>query len=524
MKKHLSLTLPFVGLTSFGILLVTQMSAIALPEVEVMKRLETIPTFVVTDEKRSPVLASIPNPKEKSKKIQVAYFFMNQTDAQNLVNKLKTQKPEIGKSARVMPISLKDAYEVVQKNKHKQDKLIFQFMPNEEQVGFAKTILRQEGKKAEQFTGVPMFVAIGGEDKGLLTIEQNENKIIPFFFRKQDLQGIIDKLKQQNNPLSETTKIQVVSLERLVGGMLKSKHVNAKQIKLIPARDALEYATQYQKQNKATTLNPPSAEETTTDDSSTTTEGKETDPKSVVSAPSQNVEGSDVETASNEIAAKSTPPSSPSLSNPVSSEDIYATARKTTILIQGQNPGSGVIISKKANTYYILTAKHVVETPDEYTIVAPDNKQYEIDYSKVKKLRGVDLAILEFNSDQNYQIADLGDSDQVRAGSSIYVSGWPAPGTAITKSTHLVTEGKLSGFQEDSDGYELLYSNSTAPGMSGGAVINNQGKVVGIHGRAEGNDLSGKVGINLGIPVKLFLKFAPQVGFDSRNLESRVGK
>lgn len=225
-----------------------QSAAIAIPEAEAIKRLESIPTFAVTDEKGSPVLASVPNPKDKSKKVQVATFFMSQTDAQNLVDNLKTKKPELGKAARVTLISLKEAYEITKKNKDKQDQLIFQFLPTKEQVDFAKAILQQEGQKAENFNGIPMFFAVGGKEKGLLTIEQDKNKIIPFYFRKQDLQGMIDQLKKQKSPLSGTTKIQVTSLDRVVGNLLKSKEPTTEQIMLIPAKDAMEYAVQKQKE------------------------------------------------------------------------------------------------------------------------------------------------------------------------------------------------------------------------------------------------------------------------------------
>ncbi|NJN39560.1 MAG: trypsin-like peptidase domain-containing protein [Acaryochloridaceae cyanobacterium CSU_3_4] len=187
-----------------------------------------------------------------------------------------------------------------------------------------------------------------------------------------------------------------------------------------------------------------------------------------------------------------------------------------------QNPGSGVVIAKTGNTYYVLTAKHVVATADEYEIIASDGKRYTLDYRQVKSFPGIDLAVVQFQSNQNYAIARLGNSDQIKQGANVYVSGWPLPGTAITKSTHLVTEGKVAGLQKgESEGYELLYGNSTAPGMSGGPVFNTEGQVIGIHGRAEGNQTSGKVGINLGIPINLFLRSAPQTGLDLQKLGLR---
>jgi serine protease Do len=128
-------------------------------------------------------------------------------------------------------------------------------------------------------------------------------------------------------------------------------------------------------------------------------------------------------------------------------------------------------------------------------------------------------------SDQRYPVAPLGNSDQIKQGDSVYVSGWPGTGQAITKRTHLLTDGRIVGLQTgDSDGYELMYGNSTAPGMSGGPVFDKSGRVVGIHGRAAGNQVSGKVGINLGIPINLFLRLGPVAGLDFPKLGLRTEK
>lgn len=203
--------------------------------------------------------------------------------------------------------------------------------------------------------------------------------------------------------------------------------------------------------------------------------------------------------------------------------NVYKIANETTVLIQGQSPGSGVIIAKLANTYYVLTAKHVVATEDEYAIVTADAQQHSVDNRKLQKLPNTDLAVLQFNSDQSYPTARLGNSDQVQQGAKVYVSGWPIPGEAITKSTHLVTEGNIVGFQKgEPEGYELLYGNSTAPGMSGGPVFDQGGRVVGIHRRAEGNRESGKVGINLGIPINIFVRQAPKAGLSIEKLGLQI--
>jgi hypothetical protein len=223
------------------------MSAIAIPEADVLKRLERIPVFTVTDPKGTPVLASVPNPQDKSKQIQIAYFFMGQTDAQALVTKLKSDKPEIGKDAKVVTLSLKEAYNIQNENKDKKDQLAFQFLPTQQQMESAKTVLTKNGLDPAKFTGIPLFYAVGGKDKGLLTLQQGEEKVIPFYFSQQDLEGMLTQLKKQDAKLSESTTVAVTSLDQVVGSLFKEQGAEIEQITLIPSRDALQYVVEQQK-------------------------------------------------------------------------------------------------------------------------------------------------------------------------------------------------------------------------------------------------------------------------------------
>jgi serine protease Do len=105
------------------------------------------------------------------------------------------------------------------------------------------------------------------------------------------------------------------------------------------------------------------------------------------------------------------------------------------------------------------------------------------------------------------------------------VAGWPKVTAAITQPTLQVTDGRVTGRQRgDTAGYELTYSNPTAPGMSGGPVFDANGRVIGIHGRAAGDQEVGKVGINLGIPTHLFLRQAPQAGLNLQELGLQAGR
>ncbi|MFB2934605.1 trypsin-like peptidase domain-containing protein [Aerosakkonemataceae cyanobacterium BLCC-F154] len=207
----------------------------------------------------------------------------------------------------------------------------------------------------------------------------------------------------------------------------------------------------------------------------------------------------------------------------VDEQAIASMAREITVVINGQNPGSGVIIGKQNNTYYVLTAKHVVATQDEYEIVTSDAIKHPLNYSKVQKIPGVDLALVQFTSNNNYRVAQLGNSANITEGVTVFTSGWPHPGRAITQRIYQLTKGNISGRPLESleDGYELVYTNITRSGMSGGPVLDAQGRVIGIHGRGEGESIFNpdtgqtidvKSGFNLAIPINSFLKIAAQNG------------
>jgi hypothetical protein len=221
-------------------------AAIAMTEAEALKRLESVPVFAITNQQGVPILASVPNPKDKSKQIQVATFFLSQQDALSLVSNLKSQKPDVGKDAKVVPLSLRQAYEIKTKNKDKAATLAFDFIPQKAQVDAALAILKQDGKEVKQFNDVPLFFAVGGAEKGILTLEQGKEKIIPFYFNKQDLQGMLDEAKKRNAQLASSTKIQVTSLSQVMDSLLKDKSQTANQITLVPDRAALQYAVQQQ--------------------------------------------------------------------------------------------------------------------------------------------------------------------------------------------------------------------------------------------------------------------------------------
>lgn len=201
---------------------------------------------------------------------------------------------------------------------------------------------------------------------------------------------------------------------------------------------------------------------------------------------------------------------------------IEQIARGITVLIDGINPGSGVIVARQGNRYTVLTANHVVATEDEYTLVAPDGQRYPLNYRTVRSLPGVDLALLEFESDRNYAVATLADYPYNAQFRNVFVAGWVSSERHLSPGLLLSQNFALTHAQEPiSNGYELFYTSITEVGMSGGPVLDTDGRVIGIHGRVEGEEIydnaSGqvsrvKLGFSSGVPVPAFLRSLSQAG------------
>jgi len=180
--------------------------------------------------------------------------------------------------------------------------------------------------------------------------------------------------------------------------------------------------------------------------------------------------------------------------------------------------GSGVIIAKNGNLYSVLTVNHVVEDPQvSYGIQTHEGESYSV--VKVIPLQtdetDPDLAVLQFESQQEYPVATLGNSDQAVIGAQIYVYGYPATGglTGAQREPELSPGLVTSRPKSRPEGYTLRYQAVTWSGMSGGPVFDAEGRLVGLHGQGEfgfaqtsaGDITPIKTGFNAAVPINLFI-------------------
>ena len=203
-----------------------------------------------------------------------------------------------------------------------------------------------------------------------------------------------------------------------------------------------------------------------------------------------------------------------------SAEAVAKVAQAITVRIEGATQGSGVLVKRDGNRYTVLTAWHVVsgQRPgEELDIYTPDGQRHQLEQGSIKRLGEVDMAVLTFASSSSYEVASVGVVKSVGSGSSIYVSGYPLPTSAVPPRIFRFLKGDVIANATVAilNGYQLLYSNPTLPGMSGGAVLNAQGQLVGIHGQGETDSkmseqkgVAVKTGTNQAVPIAYYSQYS----------------
>lgn len=145
-------------------------------------------------------------------------------------------------------------------------------------------------------------------------------------------------------------------------------------------------------------------------------------------------------------------------------------------LYQSEGTGSGIIIDAQG---HIVTNNHVVDGSDDIIVVLKDGK--ELPAKVVGKDAQTDLAVIKVG-EKNLPYAEFGDSSTLEVGELAVAIGSPM-GTDYAGS---VTAGIISGldrkiFVGDKNMTLIQTDAAINPGNSGGALVNSEGKVVGIN-------------------------------------------
>jgi Do/DeqQ family serine protease len=163
-----------------------------------------------------------------------------------------------------------------------------------------------------------------------------------------------------------------------------------------------------------------------------------------------------------------------------------------------ESAGSGVIVD--AALGHILTNHHVIENAQDITITLLDNRSMhaEVVGSDVAS----DLAVLRIEAN-NLTELDLADSARLRVGDFVVAIGNPF-GFSNTVTSGIVSGLGRNNVNPDRNTYEdfIQTDASINPGNSGGALVDLNGRLVGINSAILSRS-GGNIGIGFAIPVNM---------------------
>lgn len=166
-----------------------------------------------------------------------------------------------------------------------------------------------------------------------------------------------------------------------------------------------------------------------------------------------------------------------------------------------QGFGSGVIISENG---YIITNNHVIENAQNIKVILNDKREFEA------KLIGTDpstdIALLKVDAD-GLQFLTYGDSNALQLGEWVLAVGNPFNLTSTVTAGIVSSLGRNLRINEDQYSIESFIQTDAAvnPGNSGGALVNQQGNLVGIN-TAIASRTGSYTGYSFAVPVTIVKK------------------
>jgi Tic22-like family len=216
-----------VGLCSSVVL--TGNVAQAIPDAQILTKLQSVPVFALTDKNGAPLLD---NDGRKSS-YTGAYF--HPQDAQAALQRIGRDKPELVKQLQIRPVALSEVYKLQASKKAE-----VLFVPHQSDVATALTLAQRTNRSLKKFEGVPLFLGLAGKQPGYLTISQNKRQVIPLFFDREQLQPYLDTFKKNNPTLAATAGVQVLSLETFLATLRTNNNPLYDKVVMMPSPAASE--------------------------------------------------------------------------------------------------------------------------------------------------------------------------------------------------------------------------------------------------------------------------------------------
>lgn len=160
--------------------------------------------------------------------------------------------------------------------------------------------------------------------------------------------------------------------------------------------------------------------------------------------------------------------------------------------------GSGVIIRKTGDTYYLLTNHHVAGSANEIQVKMYDGREF------TGKLVGgderKDIALVSFESkDASIPVARMGNSDTVQTGDIVFAVGSPLGYMSSVTQGIISAVGRSGGPNGNINDF-IQTDAAINQGNSGGPLVNIYGEIIGINSWIASSS-GGSQGLGFSIPI-----------------------
>lgn len=169
-------------------------------------------------------------------------------------------------------------------------------------------------------------------------------------------------------------------------------------------------------------------------------------------------------------------------------ENVY----DAVVVVEGFNnnqlvsTGTGFVYKENGNKAYIMTNNHVISGCASVKVIFSDNSEADVNVMGSEVYS--DIAVLAVDKSKILAIANLGNTESIRVGDTLFTVGSPEGADYAGTVTKGILSGKdrlvevaLSG-SSTSDYYMKVLQTDAAinPGNSGGPICNISGEVIGI--------------------------------------------
>jgi serine protease Do len=166
---------------------------------------------------------------------------------------------------------------------------------------------------------------------------------------------------------------------------------------------------------------------------------------------------------------------------------VITTRREDQQSPGGVGIGSGVIFQKNGNKARVVTNNHVVDGGTEFEVVTFQGERRKATLVGSDNIS--DLAVLEIDGDGIKNVAEFGDSDALQAGETVIAIGNPLGlGFSPTVTRGIISLPKrtipvaIGGEGDYNWEMDVIQTDAAInQGNSGGPLVNQAGKVVGIN-------------------------------------------